>query len=111
MSRRRRLDYPVKRSPRHRSESWTILCARQTRSCTCLCGRRSGHGGGRPLATAVVAAAVTAAKLHAHSACGLADFDWLEPTCRVGKGALLRAVPTGYGDGGHASLCPPYGAD
>src|SRR5258708_1785260 len=27
-------------------------------------------------------------------------------TCRVGKGALLRAVPTGMG--GHASLCPPY---
>src|SRR5712671_4292092 len=27
---------------------------------------------------------------------------------RVGKGALLRAVPTGLGRGGHASLCPPY---
>src|SRR5712671_3934111 len=32
----------------------------------------------------------------------------LRTTRRVGKGALLRAVPTGLGHGGHASLCPPY---
>src|SRR5260370_34489196 len=32
------------------------------------------------------------------------------PHTRVGKGALLRAVPPGYAGGGHASLCPPlYG--
>jgi len=29
---------------------------------------------------------------------------------RVGKGALFAPCPPGYGIGGHASLCPPYGA-
>src|SRR5215467_7400576 len=27
---------------------------------------------------------------------------------RWGKRRVLRAVPTGLGGGGHASLCPPY---
>jgi hypothetical protein len=29
---------------------------------------------------------------------------------RVGKGALFAPCPRGYEIGGHASLCPPYGA-
>jgi hypothetical protein len=37
------------------------------------------------------------------------SIEWTH-TCRVGKGALFAPCPLGCGIGGHASLCPPYGA-